>query len=78
MPCEDTGARHGLGGWRQSRWLAGLRRRLCCLKVLRAACFWLGWAGSNYFPPPWVVEITPNCFVVRDANQALSLTPNCF
>jgi len=20
------------------------------------------------FPPPWSVEVTPNCFVVRDAN----------
>ena len=25
------------------------------------------------FPPPWSVEVTPNCFIVRDANgQALS------
>jgi|SRR6266566_4536314 len=25
------------------------------------------------FPPPWTVEVTPNCFIVRDANwQALS------
>ena len=25
------------------------------------------------FPPPWTAEITPNCFIVRDANgQALS------
>ena len=24
-------------------------------------------------PPPWCVEVTPNCFIVRDANgQALS------
>ena len=20
------------------------------------------------FPPPWSVEVTPNCFIVRDAN----------
>jgi hypothetical protein len=25
------------------------------------------------FPPPWSAELTPNCFIVRDANgQALS------
>jgi hypothetical protein len=25
------------------------------------------------FPPPWPAEVTPNCFIVRDANgQALS------
>ena len=25
------------------------------------------------FPPPWSAEVTPNCFIVRDANgQALS------
>jgi len=25
------------------------------------------------FPPPWSVEVTPNCFIVRDANgQALA------
>jgi hypothetical protein len=27
------------------------------------------------FPPPWSVEVTPNGFIVRDANgQALSYT----
>ena len=20
------------------------------------------------FPPPWTAEVTPNCFIVRDAN----------
>ena len=25
------------------------------------------------FPPPWTAELTPNCFIVRDANgQALA------
>jgi hypothetical protein len=25
------------------------------------------------FPPPWSAEVTPNCFIVRDANgQALT------
>jgi len=25
------------------------------------------------FPPPWSAEVTPNCFIVRDANgQALA------
>jgi hypothetical protein len=25
------------------------------------------------FPPPWFAEVTPNCFIVRDANgQALA------
>ena len=25
------------------------------------------------FPPPWTTEVTPNCFIVRDANgQALT------
>ncbi|HMF03077.1 MAG TPA: hypothetical protein VKK06_24530, partial [Terriglobia bacterium] len=25
------------------------------------------------FPPPWTAEVTPNCFIVRDANgRALS------
>ena len=25
------------------------------------------------FPPPWTAEVTPNCFIVRDANgQVLS------
>jgi hypothetical protein len=25
------------------------------------------------FPPPWSTDVTPNCFIVRDANgQALS------
>ena len=29
---------------------------------------------ARRFPPPWTVEETPNCFIVRDANgQALSL-----
>jgi hypothetical protein len=28
---------------------------------------------ARRFPPPWSVEVTPNCFIVRDANgQALS------
>jgi hypothetical protein len=28
---------------------------------------------TRRFPPPWTVEVTPNCFIVRDANgQALS------
>ena len=28
---------------------------------------------SVWFPPPWTAEVTPNCFIVRDANgQALS------
>ena len=22
----------------------------------------------RHFPPPWTAEVTPNCFVVRDAN----------
>jgi hypothetical protein len=29
--------------------------------------------ASRRFPPPWTAEVTPNCFIVRDANgQALS------
>jgi hypothetical protein len=29
------------------------------------------------FPPPWTAEVTPNCFIVRDANgQALSYIYN--
>jgi hypothetical protein len=29
---------------------------------------------SAHFPPPWIAEVTPNCFVLRDANgQALSI-----
>ncbi|MGB5182648.1 MAG: hypothetical protein WBO12_10730 [Xanthobacteraceae bacterium] len=28
---------------------------------------------ARRFPAPWAVEVTPNCFIVRDANgQALS------
>ena len=28
---------------------------------------------ARRFPPPWSAEVTPNCFIVRDANgQALS------
>jgi len=28
---------------------------------------------ERVFPPPWTAEVTPNCFIVRDANgQALS------
>jgi hypothetical protein len=28
---------------------------------------------TRHFPPPWSAEVTPNCFIVRDANgQALS------
>jgi hypothetical protein len=28
---------------------------------------------ARRFPPPWTAEVTPNCFIVRDANgQALS------
>jgi hypothetical protein len=28
---------------------------------------------SRRFPPPWTAELTPNCFIVRDADgQALS------
>jgi hypothetical protein len=23
---------------------------------------------SRRFPPPWSAEVTPNCFIVRDAN----------
>jgi hypothetical protein len=30
-------------------------------------------ASPRRFPPPWIAEVTPNCFIVRDANgQALS------
>ena len=30
-------------------------------------------ARATPLPPPWSVEVTPNCFIVRDANgQALS------
>jgi hypothetical protein len=29
--------------------------------------------SERRFPPPWSTEVTPNCFIVRDANgQALS------
>jgi hypothetical protein len=29
--------------------------------------------AARRFPPPWTAEVTPNCFIVRDANgQALS------
>ena len=24
--------------------------------------------SARRFPPPWTAEITPNCFIVRDAN----------
>ena len=24
--------------------------------------------AQRRFPPPWSVEVTPNCFIVRDAN----------
>jgi hypothetical protein len=28
---------------------------------------------ARRFPPPWTAEVTPNCFIVREANgQALS------
>jgi len=28
---------------------------------------------ARRFPPPWTAEVTPNCFIVRDANgQALT------
>jgi hypothetical protein len=28
---------------------------------------------ARRFPPPWSAEVTPNCFIVRDANaQALT------
>jgi hypothetical protein len=28
---------------------------------------------EHRFPPPWTADVTPNCFIVRDANgQALS------
>ena len=23
---------------------------------------------ARRFPPPWTVEVTPNCFIVRDGN----------
>jgi len=23
---------------------------------------------ARRFPPPWTAEVTPNCFIVRDAN----------
>jgi hypothetical protein len=30
---------------------------------------------ARRFPPPWTAEVTPNCFIVRDANgQTLSYT----
>ena len=29
---------------------------------------WFLMPVSRRFPPPWTVEVTPNCFVVRDAN----------
>jgi len=30
---------------------------------------------AHRFPPPWTVEETPSCFIVRDANgQALNYT----
>ena len=29
--------------------------------------------SARRFPPPWTAEVTPNCFIVRDANgQALA------
>jgi hypothetical protein len=29
--------------------------------------------AARRFPPPWTAQVTPNCFIVRDANgQALS------
>jgi hypothetical protein len=29
--------------------------------------------AERRFPPPWTAEVTPNCFIVRDADgQALS------
>jgi len=24
--------------------------------------------SARRFPPPWSAEVTPNCFIVRDAN----------
>src|SRR6516225_8911039 len=41
------------------------------LKELIVTASPLAWRRN--FPPPWSVEVTPNCFIVRDANdQALS------
>jgi len=32
-----------------------------------------GSVDTRRFSPPWSAEVTPNCFIVRDANgQALS------
>ena len=38
-------------------------------EIIRQAAPFFG----RRFPPPWSVEVTPNCFIVRDANgQALA------
>jgi hypothetical protein len=39
-----------------------------------ALLFWCGFClKPNAWPPPWSVEVTPNCFIVRDHDgQALA------
>jgi hypothetical protein len=31
--------------------------------------------ASRRFPPPWSAEVTPDCFIVRDANGQQFATP---
>src|SRR3974390_346176 len=47
------------------RWIA----RHSYLGALQCYHSWPGvlfWSG---FPPPWSAEVTPNCFIVRDADR---------
>jgi hypothetical protein len=40
-------------------------------------CLSLSWASAmpiRRFPPPWSAEVTPNCFIVRDALTARPYT----
>jgi hypothetical protein len=44
-----------------------------CNKDRRRAAELGSLTAGRRFPPPWSAELTPNCFIVRDANgQALS------
>jgi hypothetical protein len=65
-------AHEGPSGSRRPRAVSRSRRRGVAWRGQRVADFGLA-LMSRRFPPPWTVEETDACFIVRDANgQALA------
>jgi hypothetical protein len=56
--------------------IAMMEPKVCGLANANSSPFLFAWScdvPERRFPPPWSAEVTPNCFIVRDANgEALS------